>query len=180
MGWTHSDIVAVLALVVAALGFVLSFLSFWRVRQMGEPHAWAQIEATDIRNCYKLTVKMRNPTPYVLKFDSLGVEIQRVPVDDKQDFRLVELKSLSGTTQAEVAASLSRAVPHFKMQVVAEVPSGEIGSVEAILMRGTLSTAAQGDITLYYWSMENKPRYRTQIVRARLPSQGITISLTSV
>jgi hypothetical protein len=74
LGWTRAEIISALAFAISALGFVLSFLSFWRVWRMDRPHAWAEIEATDVPNWFKATVRLRNPTRYVLKLDALERE----------------------------------------------------------------------------------------------------------
>lgn len=65
MGWSRPEAISALALVVSALGFVLSFLSFWRTWAMDKPNAWAEVMHTSIPNCFVADLNIRNPSRYL-------------------------------------------------------------------------------------------------------------------
>lgn len=175
-----TQIIAGLALVISALSFGLSVYSVWFARKKETPHAWAEVEKTNTPRLYVVTLKLRNPTQYVFKFAAVSVPIDRVPLDENQDFVMAPRGAFHGRSEEWVKDNLDKVERGIKLDIAGEIPSGEIGSVKMLLIRGNLSAAREAKITVYYWSMENKARYRNQVVKARLPSSGVTISVLSV
>ena len=173
-------VIAALAFVVSVLSFGLSVYSVWRVRKKETPHAWAEVEKTNTPRLYVVTVKLRNPTQYVFKFNGMSVPLDRVPVDEKQRFLLAQRDTFRGHSEEWAKENLDKVERGVKLDVSGEIPSGEIGSVKMLLIRGSLSAAQQAKITVYYWSMENEPRYRNQVVKSKLPTSGIAISVLGV
>src|SRR4051794_36109667 len=91
-----TETIAVLALVISALSFALSVYSVWRIKRKETPHAWAEVENTNVPNLYTATIYLKNPTQYFLAFQSVGIRLQRIPVDEKQDFRLIQYGAFRG------------------------------------------------------------------------------------
>jgi hypothetical protein len=174
MNWTRSEIMSALALVISALGFVLSLLSFRRTWKLEEPNAWLEIKSIGVQNCWIATVQVRNPTKYELKLGKIGVPIKRVPVDDKQDFVLGDYEAAlkeCGNDQSKIASAISGKDNILSMEVpmdLQSVPSGGMGTVHALLFRGRLSTASDVVVTLSYLSMEETPRPKICKLRGRL------------
>ena len=173
-------VIASLALTVSVLSLGLSVYSVWRVRKKETPHAWAEVEKTNTPRLYVVTVKLRNPTQYVFKFNGMSVPLDTVPVDEKQSFLLAQRDAFRGRSEEWAKENLDKVERGMKLGISGEIPSGEIGSVKMLLIRGSLSVAQEAKITVYYWSMENEPRSRSQVVKARLPTSGISISVLGV
>jgi hypothetical protein len=173
-------LISALALAVSVLSLGLSVYSVWRVRKKETPHAWAGVEKTNTPRLYVVTVKLRNPTQYVFKFAAMSVPLNRIPVDEKQDFLLVQRDAFRGHSEEWAKENIDKVARGMKLEISGEIPSGEIGSVKMLLIRGSLSAAQEAKITVGYWSMENKPRYRNQVVKATLPTSGLTISVFAV
>ena len=146
--------------------------------QKKSPHAWAEVEQTTTPRLYIVTLKLRNPTQYVFKFAAVSVPIDRVPLDEKQDFVLAQRGAFRGRSDEWAKENLDKIERGVKLVIAGEIPSGEISSVKMLLIRGNLSAAHEANITLYYWSMENKARYRNQVVKARLPTSAVTIRVS--
>jgi hypothetical protein len=173
-------VIAALALTISVLSLGLSVYSVWRVRKKETPHAWAEVEKTNTPRLYVVTVKLRNPTQYVFKFNGMSVPLDTVPVDEKQSFLLAQRDAFRGRSEEWAKENLDKVERGMKLGISGEIPSGEIGSVKMLLIRGSLSVAQEAKITVYYWSMENEPRSRSQVVKARLPTSGISISVLGV
>jgi len=173
-------VISALALVVSVLSLGLSGYSIWRVRKKETPHAWAEVERTNTPRLYVVTVKLRNPTQYLFKFSGISVPLDRVPVDERQRFILVERGAFRGHSEQWAKDNLDNIERGVKLNISGDIPSGEIGNVKVFLVRGSLSSAQEAKITVYYWSMENKARYRSQVVKASLPAAGVAISVLSV
>ena len=179
MTWTTSVVISAFALVISSLSFALSFYSVWRVRKKETSHAWAEIERTGVRdNFFVLTIKLRNPTQYLLKFAALSVPLSRYPMDERQDFYLMNHFTLQ-SSQAFIEENL-KGPTYLKTDLTGDVPSGEIGSITKYLIRGRLSAAREVKITLCYSSMESASRYKHLTIKGRLPASGIGIALQSV
>jgi hypothetical protein len=111
-----TPVIAALALVVSILSLGLSAYSAWQVRRKETPHAWAEIESTKVPNIFTATIKMRNPTQYFLSFSAVMVPIERIPVDEKQSFRLVEYGAFKGRTDEWVKENYRTIESGFKLQ----------------------------------------------------------------
>jgi hypothetical protein len=172
--------IAGLALVVSTLSFALSVYSVWLSRKKETPHAWAEVEKTNTPRLFVVTVKLRNPTQYVFKFAALSVPLDRIPVDEKQDFLLAQRGTFAGRSEAWAIENLDKVERGAKLEIAGEIPPSQTGSVKVLLILGGLSAAQEAKITVYYWSMENKARYSSQVVKAGLPTSGITISIAGV
>jgi hypothetical protein len=175
-----TQIIAGLALVVSALSFGLSVYSVWFARKKETPHAWAEVQQTNTPRLYVVTVKLRNPTQYVFKFAGISVPVDRIPVDEKQNFLLARPYAFRGRSEEWAKENLDKVERGTKLDISGEIPSGEIGDAKMLLIRGNLSAAQEAKITVYYWSMENKARYRNQVIKASLPTSGVTIKISGV
>lgn len=171
---------AVLALVISALSFALSAYSIWLARKKETPHAWAEVEKTTTPRLYLLTIKLRNPTQYVLKFAALSIPLDRIPIDETQSFLLIKADAFRGQTEDWLKENVDKVERGSKLDVAGEVLPDETGSVQILLIRGSLSAALKVKVTVYYWSMENTVRYKNQIVMAEIPTSGITFNIASV
>jgi hypothetical protein len=174
MTWTHSDIIAAIALFVSAIGLLISYLSFRKASQNDEPSAWGELHTIGSDNCWRLSIHLRNRTRFDIKPSSLAVPLVRYPVDAKQDFLLGDydgaLKEAGGDI-AKLLSILPSKDTNIKMSTpdaFSNIHSGEEGVMYALLFRGGLSVKRVAAITLSYWSMEETPRYKTRIARSCL------------
>jgi hypothetical protein len=171
---------AVFALVIAALSFCLSLYSVWRVHIKETPHAWAEVEKTTTPRLYLLTIKLRNPTQYVLKFAALSIPLERIPIDERQSFLMIKIDAFRDQTEDWVKDNLDKVERGSKLDVAGEILPGETGSVQMLLIRGSLSAALAAKVTVYYWSMGNTAQYKNQVVTATVPTSGLTFKIASV
>jgi hypothetical protein len=181
---TVAEIIASLALAVSLASFAVAYLSFRRTSKQDEPNAWVELQPLAQENCWAASIHLKNPTRYPLKVQAVSVPLSRVPVDDKQGFLLAATEEALKPIRAEdFIESLKRSDPgrYVKMSVEdVTIDSGSESVMQVMLQRGRLSTAAEAAITLHYWAMLEKPRFRTLTVRARIPSGGITLHLQRV
>ncbi len=82
-----------------------------------------------------------------------------------------------GVTFAAAVDSEARYLTMPITDNAATVESESTGTVEILLMRGALSVASKPVITMHYWSMEKRPRYKSRKVKGRIPSSGVAIGL---
>jgi hypothetical protein len=169
-----------LALCVSALSFSLSAYSLWLMREKERVHAWAEVDKTTTPRLYILTIKLRNPTHYTLKFAGLSVPVEQAPVNAAQDFLLARLNAFRGRSEEWAKENLDKVERGATLHIAGEIPPGETSKVRALLIRGNLSAATKTKVTVYYWSMQNTARYNNQIVTATLPSLGYNTSITTV
>ena len=186
MNWTHSEIISSLALIVSAIGLLISFLSFKKASNREALNAWGELHSIGAENCWRLSIHIRNQTRYDIRPEALGVPVERIPIDEKQDFTLgdydVALTECAGDI-SKLPTVLAGKDSHFKMSLRADTPkilSGEGGSVNALLFRGRLSAASAATVTLFYRSMQETQRYKMHNVEIRIPSRGIEIRLPRI
>jgi hypothetical protein len=166
-----------IALVIAALSLSVSAYSLWRTLKRERVHAWAEVERTTTPRLYLLTVHLRNPTQYVLKVESLYTPQDRVPLDERQGFFLVQADAFQGKTEEWANQNQDNVESGFKLPVSGVIQPGETGSVKMLLLRGRLSAALRARVTIFYWSMENTAKYKNQVVTANVPTGGIKFKL---
>jgi hypothetical protein len=167
---TISEIIASLALAVSCASFIVAYLSFRRTAKLDEPNAWAEVSPLAPANCWTVKVNIKNPTRYPLNIDAISVPIGRIPIDEKQDFLLAPSLEMQS---AEPVATYMK-MPVYNTTVGADSE----GTVEACIRRGALSTASEAILTLHYWAMLERPRYRSLTLRARIPSGGVTLQVS--
>ena len=120
------------------------------------------MEKTNTPGLYVVTVKLRNPTQYLFKFAAISVPLHRIPVDEKQNFLLVQRGAFRGHSEEWAKENLDKIERGVKLGISGEIPSGEIGDVKVLLIRGSLSAAREARITVHYRSMENKTCIETK------------------
>ena len=178
---TYSEAISSLALLVALASFVVAYLSFRRTSKLDEPNAWMELKAISEPNCWKASIHLKNPTRYPLKLEAVSVPLSRVPVDEKQDFLLAESEAALKLTENESRIDADKhgvGVLYIKMPIPElTVAVGSEGVVQVILVRGSLSVASEVTLTLHYWAIVERPRYRTQTVRGRIPTVGIALQV---
>jgi len=167
------------ALVVSVLSFLLSAYSLWVAQKKNRVHAWAEVEKTTTPRLYILTIKLRNPTQYVLKFAALSIPLERIPIDERQSFLLIKIDAFRDQTEDWAKENLDKVERGSKLDVAGEILPGETGSVKMLLIRGSLSAALAAKITVYYWSMGNIAQYKNQVVTATVPTSGLTFKIAS-
>ena len=179
---TNAEIIASLAFAVSCASFIVAYLSFRRTTKLDEPNARAEVEPIAQENCWKVKVCLNNPTRYPLKIEALSVPIDRIPIDAKQDFVLSPtVEGLRPQTRESLIEAMKSGDPtgvYVKMHVSETTVAAESeGSVEAFIKRGAMSTASEARLTLHYWVMLERPRYRTLTLRARIPAGGISLHI---
>jgi hypothetical protein len=180
-------IIALCALVVSTGSLVISILSYRRVSKLEEPIAWAETTALIVENCWVITVHLRNPSRYAVRPAAISVPIERVPVDDRQDFLLADYSGVFKESENDIVKLRElvqrMSTKSFKMSVPDDTPlvsQGESFGFRALLYRGRLSTATTAEISLSYYVMKEQPSYKTKKMRLSIAGPTITLQLTKV
>jgi hypothetical protein len=168
---TWAEVISSLALGVSTLALLVSAISLWRTYVAEQPAAWAEVQTTEIPNCWLANIHLRCPPNRSWRPISLVVPLKKLPLTERQDFLLSEPTGDGGQISA---------VRSLKMSLENQNPvqPGETGIFTVMLFRGRLSDATTAKMQFCIESLTAKPRYKTLSIAGKIPSSGITLALS--
>ena len=119
MNWTRPEIISTLALVISALGFVVSILPFWRnvrVRKSSSVARSSTDKNPELLACYSFMSAIVQR--FISEFYSISVPLDGLPVSEKQAFLLVDYHKAivtTGSGDRELPAHLAAGDRHLTM-----------------------------------------------------------------
>jgi hypothetical protein len=170
MTWT--EIISSLALGVSTLALLVSAISLWRTYAAEQPAAWAEVQTTEIPNCWLANIHLRCPSSRSWRPISLVVPLKKLPLSERQDFLLSEPTGDGG----QISSGRS-----LKMSLEARNPvqPGETGTFTVMLIRGRLSDATTVKMQFCIQSLTAKSRYKTLSIAGKIPSSGIALAISN-
>lgn len=168
---TWTEVISSLALVVSTLALLVAAISLWRTYAAEQPVAWAEVQSTEIPNCWLANVHLRCPSSRSWRPISLVVPLKKLPLTERQDFLLGEPTKDGGQISAERSLKMS-------LENQKPVQSGQTGIFTVMLIRGRLSDATTAQMKFCIQSLAAKPRYKTLSIEGKIPGGGLRLEIS--
>lgn len=152
--WLTANAVAVLALIVSASSFAVSWRTAVRARAREAITAYIELSATGEKEYLRAKLHVKNPSPADLRIEKLSIDLP--------DFRLVDIDSVAvddGAGNRVLPERIRPTEPAIAMSVVRHVASGETVRVEFLIYQPAHSQRRSTKVNVMYWRLGPTPKW---------------------
>lgn len=157
-----SVVIAALALLVSCASLFVSWRMSRRTIDAERVTAWIELNATGSAEWLLATISVKNPSHLDIKVEKLGVNLP--------DFRLGDLDEASvddGLGSLVLPKEIALKNHYTAMPFKLAVGAGETSKGEFLIYQPARSLMRQARVSVMYWTMEPKPKWRILPVTVR-------------